>query len=92
MRVHPGARRDRVVGRLADGTLKLEVTARPTDGRANEAVVRLLAERLGIPRARVRVARGHTSRGKVVEIEGMSERDVTERLLESGGAEDARAE
>jgi uncharacterized protein (TIGR00251 family) len=47
LRVHPGAKRDAIAG-LHDGQLKVSLTPPPTDGRANEALIRLLAERLGI--------------------------------------------
>ncbi len=80
VRVHPGARRDRIAGRLADGTLKLDVVAPPEGGRANDAVVRLLAETLDVARARVRIARGPASRDKQVEIDGMDETDVTRAI------------
>ncbi len=80
VRVHPGARRDRIAGRLADGTLKLDVAAAPEAGRANEGVVRLLAEVLNVARGRVRIARGPASRDKQVEIDGMNEIDVTRAI------------
>ena len=76
VRVHPGARRQRVGGRMADGTWRLEVRAAPEGGRANEAVVRLLAGVLGLPRGAVRVAAGQSSRSKLIEIYGPEFEDV----------------
>lgn len=58
---------------LHDGCLKLRITAPPVEGAANEAVVRLVAETLGIPRRQVRLVSGSTGRRKVLEIEGVSE-------------------
>ena len=72
MRVSPGARRTEIAGRHGDGW-KVRVAAPPEDGRANEAVLRLLAERLGLPRRAVTIVSGHTAREKVVELDGISQ-------------------
>ena len=47
--------------------------AQPEKGRANEAALRLLAERLGLPRAALSIIRGATSRDKLVQVDGLSE-------------------
>jgi uncharacterized protein (TIGR00251 family) len=70
--VQPGARRTGVDG-LHDGALKLRLVAPPVEGKANEALVAWLADQLGLPRRAVRVARGATSRRKVVEIDAAPE-------------------
>jgi len=65
------------------------VASPPVEGRANEAVVRLLGELLGVPRRQVKVARGAASRGKLVEVEGLTASEAEARLaaaLESGVA------
>ena len=80
MRVQPGARREALVGRLASGEWKLAVTAPPEDGRANEAVVELLCELLGVKRRQVGLQRGATSRSKVFEVTGLEDADVEQRL------------
>jgi uncharacterized protein len=69
LRVTPGADRTRVTGRLADGRLQVRVAARPERGEANEELVQFLARALGLPRAAVRVARGRTSRDKLMEVD-----------------------
>jgi uncharacterized protein (TIGR00251 family) len=74
VKVHPRARRSAVTGRLGDAW-KLDLTAPPTEGKANEECVRFLAELVGVPRARVRIVTGLTSRTKVVEIEGVTEEE-----------------
>jgi uncharacterized protein len=79
VRVAPGARRSEVLGRLGDAW-KLRVRAAPERGRANDEVVRLLAERLGLARADVRVVAGHTARDKVVELDGIEPTEVERRL------------
>ena len=72
VRVSAGARRTEIAGRHGDGW-KVRVAAPPEDGRANEAVLRLLAERLGLPRRAVTIVSGHTAREKVVELDGISQ-------------------
>ncbi|MEK7329851.1 MAG: DUF167 domain-containing protein [Candidatus Eisenbacteria bacterium] len=80
VRVQPGARGSALVGWMADGTLKLRVSAPPEDGRANRAVVELLALALGLRPAAVRVVRGPSSRAKAVEVDGMDERELRSRI------------
>ena len=79
VKVHPRARRSALAGRLGDAW-KLSLTAPPVDGKANDECVRFFAEFAGVPRSRVRIVTGLTSRLKVVEIEGVPQEDL-ERLL-----------
>jgi uncharacterized protein YggU (UPF0235/DUF167 family) len=67
IRVIPRAKRDLVGGERA-GRLLVRTTAVPIDGRANDAVCRLIAEHLGVPRRSVEVIVGHRSRDKTLEI------------------------
>lgn len=80
VRVHPGARKDALVDRLASGEWKVAVSAPPEGGRANEAVVELLAELLGVKRRQVVVARGLSSRAKSVEVTGLEAGEAERRL------------
>jgi uncharacterized protein len=79
VKVHPRARRSALTGRLGDAW-KLSLAAPPVDGKANDECVRFFAEFAGVPRSRVRIVTGLTSRLKVVEIEGVPQEDL-ERLL-----------
>lgn len=81
VKVHPRARRTSLTGRLGDAW-KLDLAAPPVDGKANEECVRFFAELAGVPRSRVRIVQGATSRMKVVEIEGVAEEEL--RLPEGG--------
>lgn len=83
VRVRPGARRESLVGFREDGVLKLDVTAPPEAGRANQAVVTLLAEALGVAKSRVAVARGLSSRDKWVTVEELGDDEVLRRLEEA---------
>ena len=71
VRVRPRASRDEIVGEHQDG-LKIRLTAPPVDDRANEALRKLLATRLNVPLATVRIAAGEHSRTKRVEILGVT--------------------
>jgi uncharacterized protein (TIGR00251 family) len=79
--VSPGARRTELVGRHGD-TWKVRVSAPPEHGRANAAVLKLLAERVGLPRRAVSLVSGHSAREKVVQVDGL-DRAESERRLES---------
>ena len=83
VRVQPKASRDRVDG-YQEGTLRIRVTAPPQDGKANEAVVSLLAKTLGIAKRRVRIVRGHGSREKLVTVDDLSAREFEQRLSDLG--------
>jgi uncharacterized protein (TIGR00251 family) len=86
LRVSPGARRPGIGGRHGDAW-KIRVSEPPEDGRANEAVLRLLAATLDIPRQSLEVVSGHASRDKIVLLNGL-EQAHTERLLSTAGGED----
>jgi uncharacterized protein len=84
LRVTPGAPSAGIVGRHGDAW-KVRVTAAPENGRANDAVVRLLAELLGVARGDVTIVAGHGSRDKVVELTGI-DGDEAERRLDAASA------
>jgi uncharacterized protein (TIGR00251 family) len=69
--VQPRASRTMLAG-THDGCVKIRLAAPPVDGAANAALIEFVADRLGIARSRVRIAAGHASRRKVVEIDGVS--------------------
>ena len=74
VRAHPRAAKNELSVRA--GKLQARVTAPPADGKANAAVCALIAKELGLPKRAVTLARGASSRDKVVCIEGMDEREV----------------
>lgn len=63
----PGAKKSEISGLHGD-RLKVRIAAPPLEGRANEALIAFLAERLGVPRARLRVTKGQQARAKLVEV------------------------
>lgn len=83
VKVIPRAARDEIVG-WRDGTLRIRVAAPPEAGRANAALEALLAATLGLRKSAVRVAAGHGSARKRVEI-GEIDRGELERRLSAAG-------
>ena len=79
IKVVPGASRDRVVGRYGDA-IKVQVSAPPEGGKANQAVVQLIAAALGVRPNEVQIAKGHARSRKVVQIDGLTQADVDARL------------
>lgn len=67
--VKPGSKKGPLVETAEDGTLIVHVRERAVDGAANDGVVRLLADHFGVPRSRVDILRGHTSRSKLIEVD-----------------------
>ncbi len=76
LHIQPGAKRSECAG-LHGEALKIRLAAPPVDGKANEALLRFLAQRLAIPRQQISLKSGQTSRQKVVEIESVT----AERLV-----------
>jgi uncharacterized protein (TIGR00251 family) len=83
LRVKPGGRRTRLLGPYG-GALKLEVQAPPDRGKANSAVLDLLAGVLEVRRSAVALVSGQTSQDKVVEIQGIEAEGVCRRLAGCG--------
>src|SRR5919205_2486209 len=79
LRVSPGAGRSGIVGRHGDAW-KVRVTAPPEEGRANEAVLRLLADALSVPRRALTLVSGHTTRDKIVLLDGVGPAQIERRL------------
>jgi uncharacterized protein (TIGR00251 family) len=75
IRVQPGAKRTELAGRR-DGALLVRVTAPATEGKANKAACKLLADLAGIPFSRVEIVRGSLRRDKVVRLIGLDPGDA----------------
>jgi hypothetical protein len=77
--VQPRASKTAIVG-MHDGCVKVRLAAPPVDGAANAALVEFVAERLDVPKSRVRIVTGQTSRRKVVEVDGVSAEQLAAAL------------
>jgi uncharacterized protein (TIGR00251 family) len=88
LRVYPNASRNEVVG-FTDGVLQVRVAAPPVKGKANRELTAFLSQALGVGRSSLAIVKGHTSRNKVIAINGLSQEDIINRLSikpSSGGA------
>lgn len=81
VKIVPRASRDEIVGWLGE-RLKIKIAAPPQDGRANAALEAFLADALAVPRRAVRVAAGHSSSGKLIEIQGIGQAELAAKLEE----------
>lgn len=79
VKIIPGAAQDKVVGLLGDA-LKIRVRAQPERGKANAAVIAILAKFFELPEAALTICSGQTSASKVVEIQGLSRADLDHKL------------
>jgi uncharacterized protein (TIGR00251 family) len=89
LKVVPGSSRDEIVGWLGD-SLKVKVKAPPEKGRANEAVVALLAEHLEIDASSIAVVSGQGSPAKVVDVEGMDAATIRQAFSSENSANAAK--
>jgi uncharacterized protein (TIGR00251 family) len=79
VKVQPRASRNDVGG-LHGSELKVAVTAPPVDSAANQAVVELIAEILGLPRRAVTLVRGQTSRHKILRLDGLTAEEAAAKI------------
>lgn len=86
VKLTPGASADRIDGWDVDPdgrpVLKVRVRARPVEGEANDALIRLLAKALGLSRSSVSLARGGQSRLKMIVVEGLDDTELRARLTD----------
>jgi hypothetical protein len=79
LHIQPGAKKTEVAGPYGDA-LKVRLGAPPVDGKANDALVAYLADRLGVPKARVVLESGQTSRSKRLRVVGVAAEAVAATL------------
>ena len=80
VQVQPGASRNQVV-RYTEGVLHVRIAAPPVRGKANRELIAFLSDILGVSKSHLSIEKGHTSRRKVIAVEGMGEWEVT-RVIE----------
>ncbi len=77
--LQPRSAKNEIVGPYRDG-MKVRVTAPPTEGKANEALIRFLAKELGVAPSSVEIIRGHRSREKILRIGAPLDEQTKKRL------------
>jgi hypothetical protein len=84
LHIQPGAKKTEVAG-LHGEALKIRLAAPPVDGKANDCLVAFLAKRLGVPKSRVALVAGETSRAKRVRVAGVTAAAVAALAADSAG-------
>lgn len=80
LRVTPRADRTDVVGRRADGVIAVRVTAAPADGKANAAVIKVLADAIGTRPSGLSLISGQTGRDKRVQVDSLTTTELAVAL------------
>jgi hypothetical protein len=83
VKVTPKARKNAVAGILADGTVKVQVTAPPEAGKANAAVKEVLAQALGLSVSQIEIVAGQSSERKLISLVGIAPAEVEAKLTAS---------
>ena len=91
LRVQPNAARNEVVGLIA-GVLQVRVAAPPVRGKANQELIAFLSRTLGVSQGALAIVKGHTSRSKVITVNGLNREEILKRLSPkpSASSDDAR--
>ena len=79
LQVYPNAGRNEVMG-FTEGILRVKIAAPPVKGKANKELVAFLAQLLGVGKGSINIVKGHTSRNKLITIDGLSREDVIRQL------------
>lgn len=83
VRVYPNAARNELLGQI-DGVWQFRVSAPPVKGKANKELLDFLSQVLGVGKSSLSLAKGHTSRNKVIAIDGLAEEEIMKRLSSYG--------
>ena len=79
VKLHPRAQKNAITGELGEA-LKVDLTASPVEGKANQACIEFFAKLLKVPCSSVTIAAGQTSRNKVIRVIGLTAQQIRERL------------
>ncbi len=80
VQIYPGASKNEVTGLIND-ILKIKIASPPVKGKANKELIDYLSRLLGISKDRLNIIKGHTSKNKLISIDGLSKISVLEKLL-----------
>ncbi|HTX93092.1 MAG TPA: DUF167 domain-containing protein [Anaerolineales bacterium] len=82
VRVTPRASKNEIVEVLSDGTVKVHLTAPPVEGKANEALLKFMAQVLGVPASRMEVVAGASGRDKLISVTDMDAATLHKKVVE----------
>ena len=80
VKVLPRGAKDQILG-MDQGEIKIKLTAPPVEGKANEALKRFLAKKLGLKKKSIEIVKGIRSRTKIIEIRGMAKEELLRSIL-----------
>ncbi len=81
IRVTPRARKNEVVQVMADGTIKIRLTAPPVEGKANQELIKFLSDILDVPKSKIEIIAGQTRRDKLISILDADASAVQNKIL-----------
>jgi len=90
LRVRPNAAKNEVVS-FTNGVLQVRVGAPPVKGQANKELLAFLSKALAVGKGALSIVKGHTSRSKVIAIDGLSREDIVKRLSPKPSSSDGDA-
>lgn len=76
----PRAKQNKIAEILKDGTVKIRLTAPPVEGKANKALIKFLADLLGLPKSKIEILSGASIRNKVLSIDGLDTSELLEKI------------
>ena len=79
VRVYPNATKNEVTG-FSNGAWLVKISAPPVKGKANKEVISFLGKVLGVGKNSVSIAQGHTNRSKLINVDGLTQEEITKRL------------
>ncbi len=77
----PRASRNQIVEVMADGTVRIRITAAPVEGEANAQLLAFLAEVLNVPKSRLEIVAGQTGRDKLISVLDMDAETAHKRIV-----------
>jgi uncharacterized protein (TIGR00251 family) len=80
VQVYPNAARNEITG-LINGVLRVKISAPPAKGKANKELLAFLCQRLALNKDRIDIIKGHTTRNKIIAIDGMAKETALKLLL-----------
>ena len=83
VRVTTRASKNQIVGALNDGAIKVRVTAAPTEGQANDELVKFLSDVLGIAKSRIEIVAGSTGRDKLISVLDMDAETLHKKIVKN---------
>jgi uncharacterized protein (TIGR00251 family) len=83
VRVTPRASKNQIVGALNDGTVKIRITAAPTEGQANDELIKFLSDVLDVAKSRIEIVAGSTGRDKLISILDMDAETLHKKIVEN---------